>query len=480
MDKLIICTVGTSIANRCQAQKNMLKQHNEWDSDAELLKSQIMDFLNKDEHNAQNPQTRQSISVELKTLSKLDIDKNDRIVLLSSDNALGRVCADMNKKAIMDSFGLSETRITIHRIEGLQVHNAKTLKEKGLKNLVKFVVNEYLANEQFRYNYDIVLNPTGGYKGAIPFLTVLGMLYGRRTVYMFEFAEELFYLPPLPFSFDMELYDRVRPALIFAESEVAVTEDAFLSKIKNFIPEERDRFMVFTEPFNSTLLTLSPLAYCLVSSENRQDKPLIAPSAAEELKKAHGIPALMVKRLISNSVNPIWREKHIENWQYTGFLVLKQINASGRIAGFVKSGKFHITHVFTNHDDYLHVLKNCSKDDFNNVSFIEWEETENLGVDSNERDEMQAERDKLLIENKNLEMEIARQKTSIDEKDNIILELTETTEKIEEIRNILKEKELLEKQLLAELHSVRQGKHKKSLLDGILDKTKNKSNGNPQ
>ena len=478
MDKLIICTVGTSIANQCPVQKEMFKQHTEWDSDAELLRSQIADFLSKDQYNAKNPETRVRISAEMNTLNKLGVNADDRIVLLSSDNAQGRVCAEMNRKAIVDAFNISRDQIIIHRIEGLQVHSAKTLREKGLKNLVKVVVNEYLGNENIRYHYDIVLNPTGGFKGVVPFLTVLGMLYGKRTVYMFEFADELINLPPLPFSFDMDLYDRVRPALIFAESEVAVTEESFLKKVKNFSPEERDRFMAFTEPFDASLLTLSPLAYCLVSAENRQEKPLIAVSAAEDLKKIEGIPALMVKRLIRNSVNPIWREKHVKNWQNTDLLVFKQINTAERIAGFLKNGKLHITHVFASHDDYVRNLGNYSKKDFNKVSFIEWEETENLGVDLGDLDEMLAERDRLLLERKNLENEIALQKAVMDDKDLKIMELSEKADKLDAVEDMLKEKELSEKRLMAELEQ--RDKPKAGLFRGFMEWIKNKNKRNAQ
>jgi len=478
MNKLIICTVGTSIANDCPAQKAMFKQHNEWDSDAEVLRSQIQDLLNKSERSAKSSQTRGTISAELNTLNKLDVDKNDRVILLSSDNAQGRVCAEMNKKAIMESFNLSNAQVTIHRIEGLQVHSAKKLRETGLKNLVKVVVNEYLGNENVRYSYDIIINPTGGFKGVVPFLTVLGMLYGKRTVYMFEFADELINLPPLPFSFDMELYDRVRPALVFTEKEVAVTEENFLKKIKNFSPEERDRFMAFTEPFDSTHVTLSPLAYCLISAENRQEKPVIAQSAEDELKKIEGIPSLMVRRLIRNSVNPIWREKHIENWQHTDLLVLKQPKTAERIAGFLRNGKFCITHVFASHDDYIRILRNYSKKDFDNVAFFEWEETGYLDSDSDDKDEILEQRDKmlvefdkLLIEKKNLETEIALQKKNNDDKDITILELSEKAEKIE---NLLKEKEITEKQLMEKLQlaedAARCNKPKTSFLQGLLER----------
>jgi putative CRISPR-associated protein (TIGR02619 family) len=441
MNKLVICTVGTSIANQCPAQKEFFKHHNAWDSDAELLRSQIQDFLNKDEHGAKNPETRKYISAEINTLNRLGVERTDRIILLSSDNAQGRICSEMNKKVIMEAFGLSSAQVTIHRIEGLQVHNAKLFREKGLKNLVKIVVDEYLANESIRYNYDIIINPTGGFKAVVPFLTVLGMLYGKRTAYMFEFADELINLPPLPFSFDMALYDRVRPAISLIEAEVAVTEEAFLKKIKNYSPEERDRFLAFTEPFDADLITLSPLAYCLISIDKKQGKPLIAQSAAESLRKTEGTPALRIRQLVSNSVNPIWRERHVENWQGTDLLVLKQINTAERIAGFLKDGQFFITNVFASHDDYRRILGNYSKKDFINNVFVEWEETEDLGSDADTRDEALAERDRLLVEKNALKIELRNHEEKIEELELKNLDLSGKALELEKLRKVINEKE---------------------------------------
>jgi len=437
MDQLIICTVGLSIAQKCPAREELLKQKNDWDSDVEILRSQIKDFLNRDENSTKNPETRGIISAEVNSLNKLGVNKNDRVILLSSDDALCRVCADMNKKAIMESFGLSDDQVTIRRIEGLQVQSGKILREKGLTNLVKVVVDEYLENENIRYSYDIVLNPTGGYKGVVSFLTVLGMLYGRRTIYIFEHAKELINLPPLPFSFDVDLFDRVRPALLFVEKEIAVTEEAFLSKIKYYTPEERDRFMAFTEPLDSKL-TLSPLAHSLISMENRQEKPVIAPSAVDTLEKIDGASALMVRRIIKNSVDSLWRSQKYHSFSNTDLIVLKPGRVGPRIAGFFRNKKFHITHVFGSHDDYERTLGKSSKKDFDKVDFIEWEETEDLGVDSDDRDELLMERDKLLLKTKEMETKIALNKKTIDDKDLEIMELSDKTDKTEKLLKKLK------------------------------------------
>jgi putative CRISPR-associated protein (TIGR02619 family) len=350
----------------------MLRDYRAWGCDAEPLRSELTEFMGRAENNVARQSARQALSAELNTLDRLELERGDRVALFASDSALGRLCAETLRGAIDRAFGLGEPSIEIRRIEGLQVHNAKTLREYGLKNLVKVALS-YLANEEIRYQYDIILNPTGGYKGVVPFLTVLGMLYRWRTVYMFEYAEELIHLPPLPFSFDLELYERVRSALIFIDKEVAVTEAAFLAKISGYTPAERDLFMAFTEPFNAAKITLSPLAYCLLSTESGSDKPLMTRDALSMLEKAEGDAAQALKHLVRSSVNPLWRAHHVESWQGTDLLVLKQSNTAWRVAGFIRAGQFFITHIFTSHDDYIRSLGNSQKKDFVTVEFVSWE-----------------------------------------------------------------------------------------------------------
>jgi hypothetical protein len=174
----------------------------------------------------------------------------------------------------------------------------------------------------------------------------MGMLYGRRSVYLFEFAEKLINLPPLPFSFDIQLYSRVRPAFDFIDEHVAVTEDAFLGKIVNYVPEERDLFLSFTEPFDDSTITLSPLAYCLLNIGKAGDAPIIAKPALDILSKVTGESSLVIKRLIKNSVNPLWRQQHYHTCNTSDLLVLKQGRTSERVAGYICDNKFYITNIF--------------------------------------------------------------------------------------------------------------------------------------
>ena len=115
--------------------------------------------------------------------------------------------------------------------KGLQVNNSPDLKKVGLKNFISTAL-KYLDDKSISYQYDVIINPTGGFKGVLPFLTILGMMYGKKTVYIFEFADELIYLPPLPFTFDLSIFDRVKPALEYIEDKATVPKQEYLSKIK--------------------------------------------------------------------------------------------------------------------------------------------------------------------------------------------------------------------------------------------------------
>jgi putative CRISPR-associated protein (TIGR02619 family) len=477
MQKLLICTVGTSIANQCAIQRQMMKYHIPWEDadkgDGAELRKQITGYLKQDEHNPQKKENLGNICAELNVLSRLNMEKADRIVFLASDNAQGRVCAEMLKLASINAFELSEAAVEIRRIEDLQVLDAKKLRERGLKNLVKAVL-DYLANDSVRYSYDIILNPTGGFKGVVPFITILGMLYGQRSVYLFEFAEELINLPPLPFSFDIQLYNRVRPALSYTEENVAVSEDAFLSRVVNYVPEEHDLFMAFTEPFDDHNITISALAYCLYNIDKSAEKPLVAESALKDLSKMTGPSTLVLKRLIKNSSSPLWRSQHIHTVYTSDLMIIKQGHTSERIAGFMRNGRFLITTVFDNHDDYAANINKHQQKKYENVKFISFDDTEYTGIDENDSAGIIEERDKLLYENNLLQKKLTGAKADISEASKRLAAINSEQEKLaaelareKEYANVIG-KELAVKQ--AEIERMKSEKTKKHGLFAAIKK----------
>ena len=224
-NKLVICTVGTSISNDCPSQRQLLSHRSLWNDETKAFEREIQERISR----LKNSNFR-NISAEINSIDRLNISPNDKIVLLSSDNAPGRACSKCLQQVICQNYGISSDNVIIERIEGLQVYDSDQLKKIGLKNFIARSL-KYISDKSLEYQYDIILNPTGGFKGVLPFFTILGMLYGKKTVYIFEFSQELIYLPPLPFTFDINIFERVRPALKLVDNEVAVTEEQFLSRI---------------------------------------------------------------------------------------------------------------------------------------------------------------------------------------------------------------------------------------------------------
>lgn len=377
--KLIICTVGTSVSKNTEAIKKYSNPDYPWDSknpDGSDLRQQInkriADMYAK---NKGNDAFFKEASAEINSLHKIGIEKDDRIVLISTDTLQCRICAEELQKIISRHFGLDKGNIEIKRIEGLQVHDGKLFRDKGLQNLIKTVIDGYILNTQFQYSYDIILNPTGGFKGVVPFLTVLGMLFSCRTVYVYEFSNDLINLPPLPFSIDGDIYLRVREALKIFKTEVAITKEAFLSKIKHYDKDEENLFLSFTEPYPDEpgKITLSALAYCLTTIDDPDPYCYIAKPVLEKFNEIKDKNKKdIIETLINNCSDPIWRSMKAHSFTGTDLLVIKPGNTPERLAGLMKDNKFHVAVIFTDHKEYEKELPKYSKKAALGYAFEEW------------------------------------------------------------------------------------------------------------
>ncbi|MFW1646019.1 CRISPR-associated protein [Acinetobacter guillouiae] len=444
-DKCVICTIGTSIANGCELQLEYFKPGHIWEEDTKVFEQQInmrVGGLKKTVH---------KISAEINSLERLGLTTMSKVVLLAADNAASKACANELKKNIEQIFGLSKQNIEIKRIKGLQVHDIKALKEQGFRELVTTIL-AYLIDDNLNYQYDLILNPTGGYKGVIPFVTVLGMLYGKRSVYIFEHAEQLINLPPLPFSFDIDIYNRVVPALKRIDEQTAITEQEYYSCIIDYIEQEKQLFTSFIEPIGDNMVTISPLAEVLLSIENRNSYPMVSQNVIDELQHDITQPALALKRLIKNSVNPLWRKQHSEKWYETNLIVIKQNATAERLAGFIKDDAFYVAYAFRTHEIYERDLPKYDEKIAKNLKYQQWKINENVGESqSNNSVELLNERDQLLIENRHLMEKIKILEEIVDNNDLAKLEekdqLEELHQKIIELNQcIVRTKVELEQQ----------------------------------
>lgn len=146
-----------------------------------------------------NPREKDSYSVPKPT----DGTKH-RVVLLTSDTPEGVFCgrciADYinENDALKSDLEVQDDDIII--IKGLVGEEATSFQTQGLNSLVEAVVP--LVTDK-RYER-IVLNLTGGYKGSIPYLTLLGVIYPNvDIVYLYEQSKAVVAFPKLPVDFDI-------------------------------------------------------------------------------------------------------------------------------------------------------------------------------------------------------------------------------------------------------------------------------------
>lgn len=351
MSRTLLCTTGTSIAQGCKALSDFQKRATTWDEDTSELSAEIRQRLRGLDLASEGGRVR--ASAELNALQRLPVGPGDEVVLLATDTADGRACAEAVKDVLREHFSISN--IVIERIEGLQVRDADLLRRVGLANLTRRLVH-YLDDPQRRYGGGCVLCPNGGFKGVVPFLTILGMIYRAPVIYVFEFAETLIKLPPLPIGFATDLFERAMPALRWAAGEGIFDPEAFYRLVPGFSREEQEWFDSFLEVVpdggGKPLAALSPLAEVLTQREGGADAELrISPLAQTELDKLSGPDLKEVRDHLRKLASPLWRSQHRDT-KYTNDLdFYPRGHNPWRFAGFAEAGRFHLCW-FSKHDAY--------------------------------------------------------------------------------------------------------------------------------
>jgi putative CRISPR-associated protein (TIGR02619 family) len=370
--------------------------------------------------NFSDKKSRRKLSAELNTLDRIGLKSTDKVVLLSTDSAAGRICSQENEKIIKKYYHCD---VEIIQVSDLQVYDSKLLRQSGLKNLVKIILDNYLTNDAVIYSYNIIINPTAGYKGIVPFLTVLGMIYGKYSVYLFEFSEELIHLPPLPISFDIERYERVKDALRYMDNEIAITKEDYFSKIIDFDPLEKEFFLSYTENYEDNLITLSPLAMIILNIDDNTKPCKISKNVQKTLDSLNGEKEVIIRRLISNSSNPLWRQQNHHSWKGSDFFIIKQGNTAERLAGFVRNGIYYVALAFANHDEYEKELGKYKESDFDITDFIDYSEEKLQNKEISTYDTLQRKYDllnykytqhnkeKQKLENEKIEIELCYEDT---------------------------------------------------------------------
>ena len=204
--KRIITLVGTSLMTNYLAENEdyvFKNQHERYRhlpaSEYDLNKEDIIRIKKKLTQFATN---NIKASAEIKSLIKLSEELKDdlTVYLLASDTVNSRICAEVIQGAINGNFEVHFSSSDI--IRGLQVKDRKIFSESGMENLfrrIEEITGGYYGNT--------IINITGGYKAAIPLLTIFFHINHIPAYYIFEDTDALMKIPLLPLSIDWEIFE---------------------------------------------------------------------------------------------------------------------------------------------------------------------------------------------------------------------------------------------------------------------------------
>ncbi len=215
--KTYICTSGTSILTKSginfERFKNVpLSRWNEFERDITAVRDRVSELLAR----LNLPTKLDDTSAEIKSLVKMGITTEDRVILIASDTIDGKLSAELVQTFLTEREICHEIEIKI--IKGLQAIDGRLFQQEGLKNLLNFLISHEHEN--------VVFNLTGGFKSVVPYLSLIGMLFNKPVRYIHEDSEDVITLSNLPILINdnllLLLEDKLRK--IERETSIEITE----------------------------------------------------------------------------------------------------------------------------------------------------------------------------------------------------------------------------------------------------------------
>lgn len=207
--KTIITTVGTSLITNYLDKSGDIDEYRQYkdylwnkslsdtnDLPIGLLGSWYEKIGNSIE-SYKNSENVFKLSAEMTSFDKLKLNSEDKVVLFCSETVDGKFCADVLEKMIKE---LWFVQVEIVVVSGLQATDAEKFQREGLVNLLRKLILQ-LNNDKYS---NPVLNITGGYKGVIPYVTILGMIEKVPIKYIFEDSNQIISIPILPLTYEVD------------------------------------------------------------------------------------------------------------------------------------------------------------------------------------------------------------------------------------------------------------------------------------
>ncbi|MFC1464063.1 MAG: putative CRISPR-associated protein [Candidatus Brachytrichaceae bacterium NZ_4S206] len=252
--RLFVSTVGTSLFTNAadnQMKRLLNDQANVEREDA--LSADLLQFIGdleaqlSDRLRSCSLQEARRLSAELNGLlcgasaSPADALRGSEHVLITTDTALGRRAGALLKSMLERVGALVYETYAPHRLRTDTTDNF----QQGVRDLVNWCKKTL---DGYRASHEVVFNLVGGFKTLQGYMTLMGMFYADRIVYIFERGDQCITIPRLPVQVDREPVKQhaVTLALLNAHDEPISR-----SKLPTQPPE------VFVEPIDDEKVTIS-------------------------------------------------------------------------------------------------------------------------------------------------------------------------------------------------------------------------------
>lgn len=223
MAKTIICSVGTSASKQLGVSpkdlEDWVQQRKPIENAVDIMLNSFREFEPNEENVAAH------LSAEIHSLFRIRIDSSDRVLLFTSGTDEGYCCGLAVKKYLESYWPGIE--VNTEPIDGLQVKNADQFRNKGVLTYIRKATE---AIENYG-NFNVILNPTAGYKALVPYTVLLGMIKAVECKYIFEQSTSLIELPALPVEFKRSQFEAYKEIFETIDRKSSISKQEWESRV---------------------------------------------------------------------------------------------------------------------------------------------------------------------------------------------------------------------------------------------------------
>ena len=172
-------------------------------------------------------------SAEIKSLWKIHefLKQPLDVYLIATDTVVSALAAEIIKTRFDGEPGFTVHFKDTDVITGLQVKDYQLFVREGLPKLV-YRIEEITAN----YHGEVIFNIAGGYKGVIPYMTVMALVNNWSIYYIFEESQTVIEIPKAPIKINYDVFEKY-------SREINMLRDV----VENYNRVRSKNFLTFTE-----------------------------------------------------------------------------------------------------------------------------------------------------------------------------------------------------------------------------------------